>query len=82
MLQGVCLNNADEILRFYTDRNENNELVIKTPIQKFDEFSSAFLPNKENEICSAIDNNTPNGIMDSLMLGGKYLIIFYKEFLK
>lgn len=42
MLQGLCSNNADEILRFYKDKNGNNEIVIKTPMQKFDEFFSSF----------------------------------------
>lgn len=70
MLQGLCLNNADEILRFYTDKNENNEIVIKTPMQKFDEFFSSVLPNQEKEIHLTIDN-MPNGIMNSLMLGGE-----------
>lgn len=70
MLQGLCLNNADEILRFYTDKNENNEIVIKTPMQKFDEFFSSVLPNQEKEIHLTIDN-TPNAIINSLMLGGE-----------
>lgn len=70
MLQGLCLGNADEILRFYTDKNENNEIIIKTPMQKFDEFFSSVLPNQEKEIHLTVDNTT-NGIMNSLMLGGE-----------
>lgn len=70
MLQGLGLNNADQILRFYTDKDENNNIVIKTPMQKFDEFFSSVLPNQEKEIHLTIDN-TPNGIMNSLLLGGE-----------
>jgi len=70
MLQGLCSNNADEILRFYKDKNGNNEIVIKTPMQKFDEFFSSFLPKQEKEIHLTFDN-MPTNIMNSLMLGGE-----------
>lgn len=70
MLQGLCSNNADEILRFYKDKNGNNEIVIKTPMQKFDEFFSSFCPKQEKEIHLTFDN-MPTNIMNSLMLGGE-----------
>ncbi len=68
-LHGFCLNNASDILRFYTDKNENDEIVIKSPVQKFDEFFNSFLSNQEIGLQLTSDN-TPCGILNSLMLGG------------
>lgn len=67
-LQNLCEYDASHIIRFYTYKNDNGEIVIMTPMQKFDEFFESYIPHEKN-LSNQINNSISNNIMNNLLLG-------------
>ncbi len=80
-LQNLCMNNACNILRFYTRENADGEKTIMSPIQKFNMFYYSYITD-EDKMPNLETDYTPDNIMNNLLLGNSVPEIIIEEYSK
>lgn len=70
LLERNCLWNAQRIVNFYTEKNENG-ISISTPMKKFDKMFTTMCPNEENKSLSREleENASSSEVINNLLLG-------------
>ena len=75
------MNNACNILRFYTRENADGEKTIMSPIQKFNMFYYSYITD-EDKMPNLETDYTPDNIMNNLLLGNSVPEIIIEEYSK